>query len=539
MKKIKKILIFVFCIAVLLSSFAFADETRGIVRVKLTNYKLEKNMKLGIWGSYALNSDLFFQSGTELNISIENDEFVIKYKGISIKAGKELFFRRYLSGLKENGLRINGALHLIEGDLKLTINEGKILPVLYIVLEDYLKGVVPFEMNNSFPIEALKAQAIAARTYAVMSLKPKKDFDLVDNTNDQVYKGMLSENELAHKAVIETNARILTYNSKPAHCYYTASNGGITEKVSNVWQGKDLAYLVSKEDKFDKANPESIVKTATIYKDFNKLNEKYPAFAQVVYEKTAAKLKKSGYDETAFTIDKISDLSFSSEKTIHSLGFNKQLIVTLNATARKAGENAAKSVKLKLEFSIFDEIEAPLDISINVKKNELSALEDKGDFYALSFRRYGHGVGLSQRGAQQMAKEGYNYKQILGFYFPSTKLMLYKSESNLSEMPYSSFEASPAPKPTATPKPTHMPLNKYGIDKLKIAVVDKINKLETLNLRTKPSSNADIIMQMYYGQELMLVENIDDTWIRVKTDVAEGYVMRKFVSFGMETNKQK
>lgn len=541
MKKIAKLLLFIVIgCCLFFINLTNAEETKGIIRVKLTNYKISDSMKLGVWGSYALNSELFFQSGTELDISIENNEFIIKYKGLSIKAGKELFFRRYLSNLKENGLRINGAVHLLEGDLKLSIKDGRIEPIIYIMLEDYLKGVVPYEMNNSFPLEALKAQAIAARTYSIMNLKPNENYDLVDNTNNQVYKGMLTENTSANKAVLETEGRILTYNSKPAHCYYTASNGGLTEKVSNVWKGKDLPYLTIKEDVYDKKNPESTVKYAEFKSDFKKIDEKYPELASLIRDKVQARLKKASYDDQAFDIKSISNLSFMNEKEDLGLGFHKNLYLDVIVNAKKIDEEASKKVKIKLNFSVFDELEPMLDISINIKKNELSELEKSEEGYILSFRRYGHGVGLSQRGAQQMAKEGKNYKQILDFYFPQTKLMLYKTQLKLLDMPYSSFLATPAPKPTATPRPSLMPLSKQGIDSSRIAVVDKINKLETLNLRSKASSNSEIIMQLYYGQELLVIEYVGEDWLKVKTDVVEGYVMKKFVTIvnGTKNNKK-
>src|SRR5699024_7021753 len=131
-------------------------------------------------------------------------------------------------------------------------SQGVIRPVLTIDVEDYLLGVVPYEMSDSFPIEALKAQAVAARTYVLRKIGSSGDYDVVDTTNDQVFRGMNPDYPNAIAAVEQTAGVCGYYNGRLAECYYSASNGGQTELVENVWSGGgDYGYIAMVDDPYD------------------------------------------------------------------------------------------------------------------------------------------------------------------------------------------------------------------------------------------------------------------------------------------------
>lgn len=106
----------------------------------------------------------------------------------------------------------------------------------------YCLGVVPYEMSDSFPLEALKAQAVAARTYALRSQNPTQPYDLVDTTNDQVYRGYVPGNDRTERAIRETRGVCGFYRDQLAQCYYSASNGGQTELV---WKPCGLQMRIS------------------------------------------------------------------------------------------------------------------------------------------------------------------------------------------------------------------------------------------------------------------------------------------------------
>ena len=130
------------------------------------------------------------------------------------------------------------------GKLMIKVSGGKLTVINDVDLEDYIKGVVPSEMPPSWESEALKAQAIAARSYALANLgkQARYGYDLKDNTEDQAYGGASAETNKTNKAVEETKGLVLTYDMKIISAYYSASAGGYTN--TNAW-GANLPYLHS------------------------------------------------------------------------------------------------------------------------------------------------------------------------------------------------------------------------------------------------------------------------------------------------------
>lgn len=127
------------------------------------------------------------------------------------------------------------------------INKNNSLTVINdICIENYIQGVLPAEMPSSWAKEALKAQAIAARTYAIANYgkHAAKGFDLVDTQMDQVYDGIKAETEASNLAVLETEGIVLTYNNKPISAMYSSSAGGQTKSAKKSF-GNDIPYLQS------------------------------------------------------------------------------------------------------------------------------------------------------------------------------------------------------------------------------------------------------------------------------------------------------
>ena len=120
-------------------------------------------------------------------------------------------------------------------------------------MEEYLYGVVPCEIQAGSHPEALKAQAVAARTYTVNNLKKyeRLNFNMCATTYSQVYRGFNGEAGATSKAIDDTRGEIVTYEGKPASIFYFSSSGGKTEDVKNVWGSDGYPYLVSVEDKYE------------------------------------------------------------------------------------------------------------------------------------------------------------------------------------------------------------------------------------------------------------------------------------------------
>lgn len=196
-------------------------------------------------GDYSLNGSTVF-SGTSLNFKITNGNVNINGTEYSSANLTPLVSTNLLS--IANSTKSNKYL----GSFSFKVDSGKILPINSIFIEDYLKGVVSFEMSDSFPIEALKAQAVAARNYAFSRVGycTLKGYDFDDTTNYQVYGGYNEAYKNVIAAVDSTKGQTLLYNDKLVETLYGSSDGGYTEDAINVW-GNPTPYLISKPDSYD------------------------------------------------------------------------------------------------------------------------------------------------------------------------------------------------------------------------------------------------------------------------------------------------
>ena len=136
------------------------------------------------------------------------------------------------------------------------VTGGKAVRVVNVVgLESYLWGVVPSEMPDTWPAEALKSQAIVARTYALTHMVGGGDFDVYPDTRSQVYGGLPAESESAHEAVDGTAGEVVLYKGELAQTFFFSSSGGRTANVQDVWGSKPTPYLVSVPDPYDTLSP--------------------------------------------------------------------------------------------------------------------------------------------------------------------------------------------------------------------------------------------------------------------------------------------
>lgn len=151
-------------------------------------------------------------------------------------------------------LQIDGARY--RGDLKIYNKGGKLAVVNVVALQGYLYSVVPREMPSSWPLEALKAQAVAARTYALATRKHGGVFDLYPDTRSQVYKGVAGETRASNAAVRATRQEVVTFGGSPIVTYYFSTSGGETENIENSFLGADpQPYLEGVGDPYDGISP--------------------------------------------------------------------------------------------------------------------------------------------------------------------------------------------------------------------------------------------------------------------------------------------
>ena len=142
------------------------------------------------------------------------------------------------------------------GTLVLRSKGGGVSVINGLPLDTYLRGVVPSESPSHWPLAALEAQAVAARSYAVAELRPSSWYDLVPTTADQVYGGVRAERPSSDRAVYATRGQVLTWNGQVARTYYSSSSGGRTEAVQDAWPGSTpIPYLRSVPDPYDTYSP--------------------------------------------------------------------------------------------------------------------------------------------------------------------------------------------------------------------------------------------------------------------------------------------
>jgi stage II sporulation protein D len=152
--------------------------------------------------------------------------------------------------LEVAGIRYRGTLLLQE--------EASLLRAINtLALEDYVVGVVSTENPGYWPQGALRAQAVASRTYALSHLRPSAAFDLYDDDRSQNYHGLQKEFPSAATAVTATRRQVLLFDGRPIQAFFSASNGGLTSGVEEVWGGPALPYLVSRPDPYDARGPAS------------------------------------------------------------------------------------------------------------------------------------------------------------------------------------------------------------------------------------------------------------------------------------------
>ncbi len=246
----------------------------------------------------------------------------------------------------------------------------------YLPLDDYLKGVLPWEISPRWPMEAIKAQAVAARTYALYHILQNNEYDLESTILSQVYKGASIEHPRTNEAIKITRNEVLVYNGMPILAYFHSCNGGFREIPENVW-GIKLPYFKQGIDPWCLKKPQYWKATLTMGEITRKLKKAYPF------------------------IGKISGLSLQKDR------------ITVKYVILKTSSGN----KIKIKVNDFRLLVGPTLI-----RSGIFDITRHGNRITFKGRGYGHGVGLSQWGAYYMAKAGKNYLEILSFYYPGTRI---------------------------------------------------------------------------------------------------------------------
>jgi stage II sporulation protein D len=262
------------------------------------------------------------------------------------------------------------------GALRFTAKGNNFQIINVVDLESYLRGVVAAEMPGSWPLEALKAQAVAARTYVLYSMQPTETYDICATTDCQKYSGVAKEHPNSDQAVYETAGQVLTYGGAFAKTYFHADSGGVLASPKEVWGGS-ADYLPAHND----------VDYGTPHRNWERTLE--PAEVENML---------ASYGKNVGTISSMLIQSNTASGRVWEMTFTGSA-----GTVTMSGTSLTKMLR-----------------NMGLKSTRFSMT---GNLSVVG-NGFGHGVGMSQYGAKHLSEGGYAYSQILGFYYPSTALQM-------------------------------------------------------------------------------------------------------------------
>ncbi|MBO4828038.1 MAG: SpoIID/LytB domain-containing protein [Fibrobacter sp.] len=382
-------------------------EANSVSEQTIVPQKIKKELNRPIQVGVFVGAPNIFvrQKNEELHITASKGKLKIKTKSKRQQTADRRVFKASGSSTSDciaiatDKSGLNKACY--NGEFIVSANGNKLNAINVIDIEDYLRGVVPYEIGklDESKFEALKAQAVAARTYAYKHFGSRvaQGFDVYADTRDQVYKGLHSATELTDKAVRETEGVVMTYNGEFITAYYHSTCGGETEGVA-TWGRPDHPYLKNKPDLRPDGTPWC---------------------------------RESNYTEWTreFTEDELRDLfqinakeakanvpSFSSIKSMHIQDTLKSGRIHTLVIETNNGSFTAKADKIRWLFKRGG----------TILPSSFFRIHKNGNDWILKGKGFGHGVGLCQMGARARAQAGQSYIQILTHYYPGITLEKFK-----------------------------------------------------------------------------------------------------------------
>lgn len=494
----KKPLLFLVSLAMFFSLFPYinanAVQAEPIVMVKLKNYLgNQTEISLKPTGDYETSdNNVVLKANNTYLLKQENGKLSIYKDGVLLNSYTS-FSAKALDPLSL--LSINNRLYLGSFDFVIENNQF-VRPINSVHMEDYLKGVVPIEMYPSWNIEALKTQAIAARTYAMSCMNKTID----DTISYQVYGGYVwTPNSTA--AVDGTAGQVLQYNGRLISAVYSASNGGMTQSNSNVWGTTNVPYLPIKQDPYDPATRWSFSFNQTQIDvtgyDLSKYADWWTAAKEMDTAFTnniKAWLNNNGYANKEIKITSIPVFALTG---VDSGGRVTQGSITVNFLVKDLVDGDGSLIPQQISFP---NTSASNIRSIIGNRTMLSYLVDSVTTstdnkvtVTVQGRGDGHGVGMSQWGAKNMADAGKKADEILLFYYSGANIASMYATTPKTAIP---VLVAVTPKPT-TPKDVKAPVisnvvSSYNNSVKKTSITYTINEGANVTVFVKNSKGTII-----------------------------------------------
>jgi len=438
------------CILSLLifSNIVLTAEKQPILRVGIFLDQTETNISGdGTFKIYNLKSNVLVSEERNKGIKLLPHDQGIEILGKGVYSGP---IEIIPVGNTKIIVMFNGQKYHYRGNIEIDIDkEDKKLNVINIIgIEEYLYGVLKKEISPHWPAEALKAQAVAARTFAIFNMNKYIDqgYNICASTNSQAYGGVNHEDPLTNKAVDETRGIIMVYKGEPINAVYHSDSGGYTENSENVW-GSFLPYLRSVKSKFEEkvSPPHHTWSYSVSEKDLTEKLQKQGHKINSIISIEADKKSETGRtSELIFNADNNKVISMKTNDfrsligadLIRSTLFNieiigKELNIQEDIEDKKEikdKEEQEESIKEILEQKKNWTIKELLELMKKNKEERAEGIEEKvlkaeimksntPLTFIFSGSGNGHGVGMSQWGAYGMTLQGSRYQDILKYYY--------------------------------------------------------------------------------------------------------------------------
>ncbi len=471
-------------------SHAAAANDYSWIKVKLTTNNAT-SLTVYASGSYFIKENGAQFTGGTISVRSNGDgTLTLSHSSLGdVYTGSSLSIMRADVSRTAGYLKLNRYCYL--GHFNLKYVSGYIRVVNEVPLAQYLYGVVGHEMSNTFPLEALKAQAIAAKCYVLSQIATTGDYYIGDTSAEQVYKGYNSTYTQVIQAVDSTLCEVLTVNGNLLRTYYAASNGGETMLPTQAWPSKSLnsnGYAVSL-DEFDLSNAYS--KMEIIQIPVGTSGSINPALMNMLLYKAS--------QATGITMTQIDQIYSVSMDTPKYAGQTRNLSQCNISYLTSCSGSNAQTINLTFYTSELETWGVVNDLTLRMYWGE----QTSSGYYNIYHVRYGHGVGLSQRGAQARASAGHSYRDILSFYYPGA------SVSTISV----SAPENPVNNKTA-------PTGNY------------VTALTTGNVRMRsgPGTSHGSITTVPRGSAIYVYYS-ENGWAYAVYDKYTGYVSEKYVSY--------
>ena len=306
---------------------------------------------------------------------------VVSASSVSVQGGDGIYQIKILASVANSSSHNSKNEWNVRGPLEIQNNGSGLTVINRIDLETYVAGVVSGEVSPKWPLEALKAQAVAARTYVLYkkSLSQQQPFDVFASVQDQVYHGHAARAEKVLRAIAETKGYVVTYERRPIYAAYSSTAAGPTEDALYVW-ALDLPYLKGVDCPFDEQSP------------------RYDWQASFTFEYLEQQLRKEGYP--VGSIATLTPYTFTPSRRV-----DRVRLLHSGGEIILRGQDLRRIVGYSKIFSTN------------------FTIESFGAKIVVAGHGAGHAVGMCQWGMREMAELGYDYHSILRHYYPGTTLL--------------------------------------------------------------------------------------------------------------------